>query len=159
MASASLDPKYVKLSQLTDTIILDGVLSIEFEHVGRDAQGSQYVFRSFKRRLDELRDPEYHMLLFSRPISLVGDDDVKRRRDLNELFVLFRQLDELDRRICYEDARGELTKHIAANIGLTARSIELRRQKMLEHLDLNVPWKSSCSWFVWPSMVSLTRFE
>ncbi len=132
MASQSLDAKYVKLSQLTDTIIMDGVLSIEYEHVGRDALGREYIFRSYKRRLDELKDPELHILLFSRPIALVGSGDVERRRSLNELLLLFQQLDPIDQMICFGDTRGESTKHIAASIGMSPRSVELRRNKIME---------------------------
>ena len=137
MASLSNDPKYVKLSQLTDTILLDGVLSIEYEHVGRDALGREFIFRSFKRRLDELKDPELHLLLMSRPMALVSNGNLERRRNLNELLVLFQQLDEIDQRICFGDTRGETTKHIAATIGMTARSVELRRHKIMEHLGFS----------------------
>ncbi len=133
MVSQSHDPRYVKLSQLTDTVIMDGVLSIEFEHVGRDALGREFIFRSFKRRLDEFKDPQFHILLFSRPIALVGNGELERRRSLNELLVLYQQLDKVDQAICLGDAHGESTKHIAATVQMTTRSVELRRNKIIEH--------------------------
>jgi hypothetical protein len=133
LVSQSLDPSYVKISQLTDSLVMDGVPWIEFEHLGRDKHGRQFVFRSYKRRLDELKDPEFFILVFSRPMKLVDDGDIERRRNLSELHSLFQQLDEIDRAICYGDTRGKTTKHIAASIGLTTRSVELRRNRIVEH--------------------------
>lgn len=123
--------KTAKLSQQTDELILEGTQSIDVEHVGRDAEGRGYTFRTYKCSLAEWTNPNYFILGVSRPIALLGNSEHEQSKKLSELHALFVSLDAVDQTICRLDAQGELTKDIAASVGLTSRSIENRRKKLL----------------------------
>ena len=45
---------------------------------------------------------------------------------------MFLSMNSIDQTICRMDALGEMTKDIARSVGLTSRSIEIRRKKMQE---------------------------
>jgi hypothetical protein len=128
-----------QISQKTDGLILEGVQSIDCEHIEKDLEGRRYTFRTFKYRLVELQDPEFYFFCVSRPIAFLGSTESEKGKSLSELFRLFQSMDEVDRTICRLDAKGELTKDIAAAVGLTSRSIENHRSKMLVLFQVQRP--------------------
>lgn len=139
-SSLKLQPKFEKLSETTDGLILDGVRSLELEHIGSGFSGRPCLLQTFKRRLiEDLKDPQYAILLICRPISYVGTSDEERQQNLAELMALMRQLDTTDELICRGYAMGDTTKDIAASVGLTARSVENRRQKILDIFGFERP--------------------
>jgi len=123
--------KTVQLTQKTDDLILDGVQSIDCEHVGRDPEGQHYSFRTSKSKLAEFQDPGYCLFGMSRPLTLLATSEKEKAKSLAELFKLFQAMDPVDQTICRLDAKGESTKDIAARVGLTSRSIENRRNRMI----------------------------
>ncbi len=138
-AEAIAFKKSAVLTQSTDQLIRDGVHSLEFDHVGRDLEGRLYTIHSMKLRLSELKDPNYYLLAISRPTSFIGMSEEERKFSLNELLIIFQNLDEVDQTISHLDAAGETTKDIAARVGLTSRSIEMRRKKMMETFKVHRP--------------------
>ncbi|WP_222436157.1 response regulator transcription factor [Rubripirellula reticaptiva] len=128
-----------KISQVTDGLILDGVASLELEHVGPHYNLRPCSFITYKRRLDELQDPSFVILTISRPVAYLGTSNVERRRSLNELVSLLQQLDATDQEICQGYARGDSSREIGAMVGLTTRSVEIRRQKILAHFGFERP--------------------
>jgi hypothetical protein len=137
-AHSELDPKTRKLSQTSDDLIIDGVSSLEIDHLG-SFRGKTWSFLTYKRRLDELKDSDYAILLITRPIALLGQSEPDHQRSLNDLLILLNQLDEVDRTICLGCGNGDSAKDIAAQVGMTTRSVELRRQKMLEVFGFSRP--------------------
>ncbi len=135
----ALSPKFLKISQAVDDLILDGAASVELEHVGALADGRACTFITHKRRLDELKDPSFLVLLVSRPLNLIGDTETERRRTLSELVTMLNQLDSTDRTICDAYAKGDPTKAIANLVGLTTRSVEIRRQKIMDTFGFSRP--------------------
>ncbi len=131
--------KTVALSKGTDQLLCDGASSVEFFHIGSDCVGGLYSIQTFKRRLEEFQDPNFHILEISRPIQLVDAACAEREKPLTDLLRLFRSLDDIDQTICRADAQGETTKEIAARVGLTPRSIEIRRKKMLDLFGIARP--------------------
>ncbi len=134
-----VDMRLRKIAQLSDEMILDGVTQVEFEHVATIAEGQTCLFTTFKRRLDELCDPNFMILIMSRPIKIVAPSDTERRRSLSELLVMFQQLDDIDRAICFGHGNGEQIKDIAAKVGMTTRSVENRRQKIMDLFGFTRP--------------------
>ncbi len=124
--------KDAELAKQTDELIIGGIQSVDCEHVGRDAQGRAYTFRTFKCKLISPNDNCEYIFTMFRPLAIVGRSSSENGRPLSELHAMFLSLDTIDQTICRLDAQGELTKEIAANVGLTSRSIENRRKKMQE---------------------------
>ena len=120
------------VSHTTDDLVISGVRSLEMEHVCHDGYGQLYEFVTFKRRLDELQDPNLCFVAMFRALSVAKATPFQRRLSLSEQLAIFRELDETDQRICQLYNQGEPTKAIAAAVGLATRSVELRRQKVME---------------------------
>ncbi len=129
---AILDPRLRKIAQLSDEMILDGVSQLEFEHIAVIEDGKSCRFLTYKRRLDELGDPNYMILIMSRPLSLIAGLDSERPKSLSEMLMLFKQLDEIDRAICFGIGKGEPIKDIASQVSMTTRSVENHRQKIMD---------------------------
>ncbi len=125
------------MTQSSDRLIRDGANAMEFEHISCDPSGRHLAFRSAMFRLAELNDPGYFILAMSRPLAVV--DSSPCERTLAELFLLFQRLDDIDQAICRYDAHGDTTKEIAAGVGLSSRSVEVRRKKMLEIFGVRRP--------------------
>jgi len=123
--------KTVQLTQKTDDLILDGVRSIDCEHVGRDPEGRHCTFRTCKASLAEFQDPGFCLVSLSRPLMLLATSETDKSKSLTELFKLFQSMDRVNQTICRLDAKGESTKDIAAGVGLTSRSIENHRNRMM----------------------------
>ena len=119
-----------KMNGQIDNMILEGTQFVDCEHVGRDAQGRFYTFRTFKSALEDLHLPEFHILGISRPIAFLGTSSPEQKARLADLHALFLSMDSIDQSICRLDAVGEMTKDISRSVGLTSRSIEIRRKKM-----------------------------
>jgi hypothetical protein len=134
-----VDMRLRKIAQLSDEMILDGVSQVEFEHAAVIADGQTCLFTTYKRRLDELCDPNYMILIISRPIKIVAPSDTERRRSLSELLMMFQQLDDIDQAICFGHGNGEQIKDIAAKVGMTTRSVENRRQKIMDLFGFSRP--------------------
>lgn len=136
---ASVGHSFKKVMLATDRLILDGVASLELEHVGTPYHSRPCTYVTYKRRLDELRDPSYVILTVCRPLAYVGTSEIERRRSLSELRSLLQQLDVVDQDICGGYARGDSSKEIGIKVGLATRSIEIRRQKILDHFGFKRP--------------------
>ncbi len=138
-ADAFVYRKSNSISASTDQLIRDGATMIEFEHINGDHLGRLCTVRTYKCRLDELSDPNFYILGISRPLALIGTTEKEQEKSLNELFGIFQKLDDTDQTICRLDAKGDTTKDIAASVGLTSRSIEIRRKKMMDLFDVHRP--------------------
>lgn len=128
-----------RVSQSTDNLILGGVQSLELEHVGSGIDNRPCTFLSWKRKLDELKDVKYVILLVCRPIEYLSASHTDHLRDLAEMLMLFEQLDATDQAICKRYANGDSTKEIAVKVGLSTRSVENRRQKILAYFGFERP--------------------
>jgi hypothetical protein len=121
-----------KMNGQIDDMILDGMQFVDCEHVGGDADGRSYTFRTYKSAIEDLQLPDFHILGISRPIAFLGTSSTEQKSRLADLHGLFISMDSIDQKICRLDAMGEMTKDISRSVGLTSRSIENRRKKMQE---------------------------
>jgi AraC-like DNA-binding protein len=125
--------------QNADQMILDGACYLELKHEASFLDGRRGTLITYRRRLDELHDPSYKLLLVSRIVAFSDASLTKKKRSLNELFSQLQQLDANDQLICRHYAMGDPTKEIAKRVGLTSRSVEMRRQKILTAFGFERP--------------------
>lgn len=130
-ADSHLSVDALRTWQNADQMILDGAVYVELKHDTTFLDGRRGTMISYRRRLDELHDPSFKLLFVSRIVAFADPSNVARKQSLHELFARFQRLDENDQLICRHYAMGDATKEIAKRVGLTNRSVEMRRQKML----------------------------
>lgn len=135
----TLEPKFRKLSQGVDALILDGVRWVEMEHYGIIHDGRCCSFITYKRRLDELKDPNYQILLISRPLAFAVVSKDAYKLNVSDLLRKFLQLDKTDQLICRAFAHGDSAKEVAEQVKLTKRAVELRRQRIMETFGFGRP--------------------
>jgi hypothetical protein len=119
-------------SQKTDAMVLDGVSVLELDHLAVWDNGRHCTMTTFKRRLDELGSNQYKILLISRFKEFVGPNLSDSKRSLGDSLLVLQNLDSIDQKICQGIVEGDATRDIANRVGLTSRSVELRRQKILD---------------------------
>ncbi|QDV63530.1 response regulator transcription factor [Crateriforma conspicua] len=130
---------FAKLSRDSDSMLLDGVNNLELEHLWSVADGRTATMTTYKRRMHEIKDPRYAILVIGRVSSVMDRAESDYRRTLTEVRELLVQLDEVDRSICRGYARGDTTKEIASSVGRTTRAVELRRQKIMDLMGFDRP--------------------
>ncbi len=132
-------PELSLTSQKTDGLILDGVSALEFDHFGVWDSGRRCTMTTFKRHLGEIESIKYKILLISRIKGFVTAETDSPKRSLGEYLVLLQKLDATDQTICKGIIQGDATRDIANRVGLTCRSVELRRQKVLDLFGFQRP--------------------
>lgn len=130
----SSDPTFTHL----DAVLMRGHPWIECQHFFSQPRGKS-VLQTYQRRLDEIEDPAFCILGVTRILGYLERDEEVRQLSLREQFAVFNGFDETDHTICHMIAEGESTKDIAATVGLTTKSIENRRQRMMIALGLQRP--------------------
>lgn len=138
-AEQFLSPHVAKASQATDQLILDGILSLQVEHLSLWEGNKTITMLTYKRRLDDLKNPACAILMVARAKEYVRSTEFERKLSLNEALVLLQQLDEKDRRICNGLLLGDTTKETADSIGMTPRAVELRRQRIMDLFHFERP--------------------
>lgn len=136
-AEQFLSPHVAKVSQSTDQLLLDGVILLQIEHLNLWEGNKTISMVTFKRRMDDLKNPACAILVVARAKDYVRSNEFERKLGLNEALVLLQQLDEKDKRICKGLLHGDTTKETADSIGMTPRAVELRRQRIMDlfHFD------------------------
>lgn len=138
-ADSQLSVDALRTWQHADQMILDGASYLELKHDVSFMDGRRGTLISYRRRLDELHEPSFKLLFVSRLVSFSDPSANERKRSLHELFARLQQLDENDQLICRHYAMGDTTKEISKRVGLTSRSVEMRRQKILTMFDFKRP--------------------
>ena len=135
----SLPPHVSRIAAQTDRVLIEGAESVqtEFSCRCRDEKSRKIVV--YKRRLDEIPDPKYSLLIIGRSLGFVDTPSVQQRHSLCELLSLLQQLDPIDLAICRNYAMGESTKDIATIVGLTPRTVENHRQKIMDLFGFSRP--------------------
>lgn len=132
-------PHLANTSADSDRLILNGVISLDIEYLGLWEDGRTVIMRTFKRRLDELKSPNYAIIAISRVKEYVGSTEATKRKSLNALLSILLGLDETDRAICRGYAMGDSTKDIASRVGLTTKAVENRRHKIMNLMGIQKP--------------------
>lgn len=131
-----LDTSNIGVSKHSDMMLMSGAKQIDFEHVGRAADGLYYLIRTHKRSLLHMNIRGLAILGVSRFEGLVESKDLTPRLNWSDQIEVFSRLDPRDREICRQISLGITTREIAAQLKITPRSVESRKQKILEALSL-----------------------
>lgn len=133
-----------RLDELSERMLRFGAITIRFTHQQTTPQGKWFEWATIKARLpssfshssptspSSLLSNDFGILSMSRPITPIHHPVGTSFAHLEELFRLFRKLDEIDQEICHGIALGDTTCEIAQAVGLTRRTVEVRRGKIME---------------------------
>ncbi|WP_162006760.1 helix-turn-helix transcriptional regulator [Roseimaritima sediminicola] len=136
-----LDDSLAAISDASDALISQGADRLIFDHFGSDSSGRRFLFRTGKRVISDKHNPGIAMLGVAKLIKIVGADSnpETRRLSLAQQWDRFQKLDTRDREIAVALARGDNLMVIAERHGITKRTVENRRNHLLERIGLNSP--------------------
>jgi hypothetical protein len=125
-----------RISEATDALLLDGVKSIEMQHEFEGVPGQRHDLIVHKRLL---RGPEHPPYLVGVLRSLARHETGTRtpRPDLKSAARIVGGFDDVDLKICRGVCGGATNQALSAELGMTTRAIEMRRQKILSQLGLS----------------------
>jgi hypothetical protein len=125
-----------RISEATDALLLDGVKSIEMHHEFDGAPGQRYDLLVYKRLLRGAEHPPY-LVGVLRALARYETGVQTPRHDLKSAARVMGGFDEVDLKICRGICGGATNQALSAELGMTTRAIEMRRQKILSQLGLN----------------------
>lgn len=131
LATSFLDNSIVKISELTDSLILDGVTRIAFDHDYMGSDGYWFKMRSAKFSLLEFNDGAYEILGICRPILMERESDTPVV-SLDCQYSVYKRLPLENQRLCLMMAEGRPTKEIALLLDVTSKTIENRRRQVID---------------------------
>lgn len=131
-----LPPDLVRISDASDTLLLEGVKSLEFHHEIEGASGERNELLVHKRLM---RGPEHPPYLVGVLRLLARHENGARppRADLKTAARIVAGFDEIDLKICRGICGGATNQALSVDQGMTTRAIEMRRQKILSQLGLS----------------------
>lgn len=128
-----------RLDELSERLLRSGAICLRFEHQGPTRGGQWYHWATIKARLSTASYDEFGTLTVMRPIVAMSQPMESSLAYLEEQLSQFRRLDGIDREICQGIALGDSSGEIAHSVGLTRRTVEIRRGKILEHFGFYRP--------------------
>jgi DNA-binding CsgD family transcriptional regulator len=138
IATTFLDNSIVSISEHTDALILAGVKHIRFDHECLGPNGNWFQIESMKLSLIDYNDGAFDILGVSRPVSMESET-ASSCDSLSDKHLGYKKLTLRDRRICQLLAEGRATKEIASIVDVTSKTVENRRRKIIEKLELEQP--------------------
>ncbi len=127
------------VSASSDALIVSGCIQAEFEHPGRDVDGRDVMFRTFKKSLLGVGHPNMAIFGVTRIVAVLGQPEHQKILDLARSWNLFQALDARDREIAKLVAQGEKPRAIAAKFEVSEKTVENRRNAALKALSLDSP--------------------
>ncbi|MGB7347117.1 MAG: hypothetical protein WBD20_23030 [Pirellulaceae bacterium] len=138
-SSSFLSDSITQIAELSDSMLMAGAQTVQFDHLGHDVIGREVRLRTFKRSLLGLGHPTMAILGLTRLLEIIGDSNTYRLQTLKDQWRLFSKLDDLDRAIAVGIGQGLLVGDIATNHSVTKKTIENHRGSILKTLDLGTP--------------------
>ncbi len=135
---AYLDATLTILSIKTDELILGGALSIDVHHIGSAADGHLYEQLTHKQALPANAAGAVIVGVTRRLVQL-GIDDNPHQKSLELLASVFQNLPRDDQELCRMLAMGETSKDIAESLNCSTRTVENRRARIMNLLELDKP--------------------
>ena len=129
-----LNKTILPVSKSSDDLILAGCRQVLFEHLGRDSQGRIVKLRTCKYSLLGVGHPKFAIL------GLTRADEVEQSNgsgiiSLSEKYARFAALDARDRDIAVRLVRNQSVREIAAELGVSEKTIENRRKVIFEQME------------------------
>ncbi|WP_158222645.1 LuxR C-terminal-related transcriptional regulator [Rhodopirellula sp. MGV] len=131
-----MDESSIDLSRQSDALLQQGFLKIQFEYFTTGRNGIRYLVRANKTSLANFSYEPFWILLIAVPTRLDAEDfDLKY--DIAKQFLIYKQLEATQKRICILSALGETTRAIAQQLGVSTKTVEKYRQRILDELGLD----------------------
>ncbi len=137
-SEAFIDSTTVSVSQKTDELLLASSQSVDVEHVALGPDGASYHVRTHKRWLSP-NSKHLAILCVTRVLSRIDATLSHRSERLASLAQNFLKLSPEDQRLCQMLATGITNREIAEELRCTARTIENRRNRILDVCGLSKP--------------------
>ncbi|MEO9594420.1 transcriptional regulator [Rhodopirellula bahusiensis] len=126
------------LSGGSDLISL-GATELDYSFQSKDDRGRMCFWDVSGIRRDYNSGANAISATLIRPVALLKTDATEEGLSLSESLLVYQQFDSVDRQICEAIAMGDTTGDIATMVGLTRRSVEVRRAKILERFQFTRP--------------------
>ncbi|WP_430453526.1 helix-turn-helix transcriptional regulator [Rhodopirellula europaea] len=120
-------------------LIALGALELDYSFQSKDDRGRMCVWDVSSIRREFASGDSAISATLVRPVALLKADATEQGLSLSESLLVYQQFDSVDRQICEAIAMGDTTGEIATMVGLTRRSVEVRRAKILERLQFTRP--------------------
>jgi len=133
-----LDPAMVGIAQKSDDLLISSGWSVEFEHVSVRADGLSYQCKTHKRWLG-LNARGNSILGVSRVLSVIERPAQVTMQRLAAIAQKYESLDSNDRALCCLMAAGHSQRDMAELLGCTTRTVENRRNRIMEELGASKP--------------------
>ncbi|EKK04124.1 transcriptional regulatory protein [Rhodopirellula baltica SH28] len=120
-------------------LIALGAFELDYSFQSKDDRGRMCVWDVGSIRREFHSGGSAISATLVRPVALLKADATEEGLSLSESLLVYQQFDSVDRQICEAIAMGDTTGDIATMVGLTRRSVEVRRAKILERLQFTRP--------------------
>lgn len=120
-------------------LIALGAFELDYSFQSKDDRGRMCVWDVSSIRREFHSGGSAISATLVRPVALLNADATEEGLSLSESLMVYQQFDSVDRQICEAIAMGDTTGDIATMVGLTRRSVEVRRAKILERLQFTRP--------------------
>jgi len=133
-----LDPMTLGIAQKSDELLISSGRSVEFEHLFVRPGGDAYHVKTHKRWIR----PNVRGNSILGVTRVIGRVDRPPQPQIEQLATIARQYDALesvDRTLCRLMASGQSQREIAEQLGCTTRTIENRRNRIMEKLGAHKP--------------------
>ncbi|MFG0265152.1 MAG: helix-turn-helix transcriptional regulator [Rhodopirellula sp. JB055] len=129
----------VQVLRLGGELIASGATDLDYSFEAEDDRGRMCLWdvSGVRHKLNHGTEAISAMLI--RPVAFLKSDVAEEGPSLSESLLVFQQFDSVDRQICEAIAMGDTTSEIATVVGLTRRSVEVRRAKILERFQFTRP--------------------
>ncbi|KLU06978.1 transcriptional control [Rhodopirellula islandica] len=135
----SLPAAIVQMLGLGSELVSSGATDLDYSFQAEDDRDRRCLWDVSSIRLDLNLGAGAICAMLIRPVALLKTDAAEEGPSLSESLLVFQQFDSVDRQICEAIAMGDTTSEIATVVGLTRRSVEVRRAKILERLQFTRP--------------------
>lgn len=134
-AAGFLDETVAIVARHSDSLIVDGCQAVVFEHTGLDGNGNQVLMHSAKQSLLGSKQPRAAILGITE-IEPAPCEISTRIFKLSQYWEVFRLLPARDRAIAVALCKGERSRTLSVEHGVTEKTIDNRRASVLQELQL-----------------------
>ena len=136
---SGLPKEMVQMLSGGSELIALGALELDYSFQAKDDRGRMCVWDVSSIRREFVSGGSAINATLVRPVAILKADATEDGLSLSESLLVYQQFDSVDRQICEAIAMGDTTGDIATMVGLTRRSVEVRRAKILERLQFTRP--------------------
>lgn len=138
LASSYLHSSVSRAAALSDSLILAGADYLKFEHdcMGPNNRWSRVV--TYKENLLNRQDAAFDILGVSRAIARESTS-AHQVNTIESYYLSYKQMEPTDKQICVLIAEGRSMKEIATVLGVTSKTVENHRRKILDQFQFDLP--------------------